>query len=692
MLAWAIDKNPVQRHEWQSETNRPCLEDLPPEFREALRDPQILKYAWNAGFERTMFQTQFGVWIPYEQWRDPMVYARYLSLPGALADFQKNLGLPLSAAKMSEGKRLIKLFCKPLKERKRKKKGQDDGLLFDISPLSGAVVEAKFNNWQTHPDDWKIFGEYCSQDVVAERDAGEFCEKYFPLPETELRGWFLDQKINQAGMPADDKFAENSVILAERAKNNAKEEAKKLTGLDNPNSRDKMLVWCQARGYTFKSLRKEPVSIFLSGENVDPTLRAALALRAESAKTSYTKLKKIRSAIAPDGRLRNQFLFMGSARAGRWSGQDVQLHNMARPIKELEEQEVLDRVRDAIYKLDYQGIKNIYPGVITAVTSCIRSDFVAPPGKRLNVCDLNAIETRVAAWFCECEALLKVFCDGRDPYLDFASRMYQIPYEELYKRYKAGDPEAKRMRQIAKPAVLGCVYRLSGGELVLNRYKDLVKGGLWGYAENMGVKMDQKTAHKSVAVFREAYEEIKFMWYHLEDAVAKVLKHGGTVELGPGGCVVVGKITRRGKMPILYIQLPSGRRLHYIDAHLETRERKGKDKDGKSTTYTKEGMVYKGINQITKQWSDIETNGGKLLENIVQAMARDVLLHSMFLADDFGMRIVGHVHDEVITLSDDDPLESGLETLKWCMSQPPAYMPGFVLTAEGYEAYYYRKG
>ena len=691
MMAWAIDKSPVQLIEWCSETNKPRLDDVSPEFRDALKDPHVLKYAWNAGFERTMFQYQFGLWAPFQEWRDPMIFARYLSLPGALEDFQKNMSLPLSLAKMSEGKRLIKLFCKPIKERKRKK-SNNEGTLFDISPLSETVTEAKFNNWQTHPEEWKTFGEYCKQDVVAERSAGEFCERYFPLPETELRGWFLDQKINQAGMPADDKFAENSVILAERAKNNAKEEAKRLTGLDNPNSRDKMLAWCQARGYTFKSLRKEPVAIFLAGDVPNTTLKAALALRGESAKTSYTKLKKIRSAIAEDGRLRNQFLFMGSARAGRWSGQDVQLHNMARPVKELEEQEVLDKVRDCIYRLDYDGLKAIYISALTAVTSCIRSTFVAPAGKRLNVCDLNAIETRIAAWFCECEPLMQVFRDGKDPYIDFASKMFGIPYETLYKAYKAKDKDAKEMRQIAKPGVLGCVYRLSGGELILNRYGDLVKGGLWGYAENMGVKMDKEMAHKSVAVFRAAYEEIKYMWYHLEDAVAKILKHGGTVELGPGGCVVIGKITRRGKQPILYIQLPSGRRLHYVDAHLETKERKGKDKDGQPTTYTKEGMVYKGINQITKQWSDIETNGGKLLENIVQAMARDVLLHSMFLIDGLNMEIVGHVHDEVIVLSDDDPLDSGLETLKWCMSQSPSYMPGFVLTADGFEAYYYRKG
>jgi len=692
MVAWAIDSGPIKQHVWQTDL-KPKLSDVDPEFREALLDPGVLKYAWNSSFERTMTHAQFGVWVDYSLWRDPMIYARYLSLPGALEDFAKNMGLPLSVAKMSEGKRLIKLFCKPIKERKKRKKATNEATLFDVSPTSAVATEAKFNTWQTHPNDWEIFKSYCCQDVVAERAAGEFCEKYFPLPETELRGWFLDQKINQAGMPTDDKFAENSVILAEKAKNNAKEEAKRLTGLENPNSRDKTLAWCQAHGYTFNSLRKEPVSIFLSRDDVDPTLRAALALRAESAKTSYTKLKKIRSAIGPDNILRNQFLFMGSARAGRWSGRDVQLHNMARPIKELEDQKALELVRAAIYALDYDAVKKVYPGVITAITSCIRSTFVAPEDMCFDVCDLNAIETRVAAWFCECEPLLQVFRDGRDPYIDFASRMYQIPYEELYRRYKAGDPEAKQMRQVAKSAVLGCVYRLGGGDWIINRYKDRVKGGLWGYSENMGVKMDKETSHRAVEAFRESYKEIKYMWYNLEDAVKKVLTRGGVAELGPNGCVIIGKVTRRGKHPILYIQLPSGRRLHYINAHLETRTRQGKDKDGNPTEYTKEGLVYDGINQITKQWGPIETNGGKELENIVQGIARDVLLHSMFLADERAIDIRGHFHDELATLRRiSDPFAPGLTTLKWCMSQAPACMPGFVLTAEGWEGYYYKKG
>ena len=253
MVAWSIDKGPIHLHQWCSEIVRPALTDLDTEFRDALADPYVLKYAWNAGFERTMLLTQLGVWVPYQEWRDPMVYARYLSLPGALADFQHHMNLPMDSAKMSEGKRLIKLFCQPLKERKRKKKATNESTLFDVSPLTETVEEAKFANWTTHPEDWKTFGEYCKQDVVAEKDVAQFCEKYFPLPERELRGWFLDQKINQAGMPADDKFAENSVILAEQAKANAKAEASKLTGLDNPNSRDKMLAWCRGRGYTFKS-------------------------------------------------------------------------------------------------------------------------------------------------------------------------------------------------------------------------------------------------------------------------------------------------------------------------------------------------------------------------------------------------------------------------------------------------------
>lgn len=693
MLAWAVDDGDVQM--WL-----PDEAPMPQKLVNSLNDCEVKKVAWNAGFERNVFRHCLGIWIPYEEWIDPMVYARYLSLPGNLDEAIRRLALPKTAWKIEDGKRLMGLFSKPVVQKKRKK-ATDENTLFDVSPREDVEVEPVFNDKTTHPDDWKLFKEYCIQDVVAERAFLTAVMKPFPLPPDEVRMWYLDQKINDAGMYADEAFAANSVALAEKAKGLALDEQRKLTNLSNPNSNSQMLAWVKQFGYPYNSLRKEPVKAALDGDLItDKNCRAVLLLRGESAKTSYTKLKKIQSAInREDHRLRNQFLFLGSARAGRWSGQDVQLHNMARPIKELEDEDTMEHARQAIYAKDYDALRSISPSVLTIVTSCIRSTFIAPPGKRLNVCDESEVETRVAAWFCGCEPLMQVYRENRSVYLDFASKMYQIPYADLYKAYKAGDKDAKAKRTVAKPAVLGCVYRLSGGGWGKNRYGDTIKTGLWGYAENMGVKMPQELAEKSVAVFREVYKEVKDMWYDLERAVVHVLEHkNAKAWLGPGEagtCVTISKVNRgkdefgTQRLPILKIKLPSGRCLHYIDAELIEEERTNQ-KTGE--TYMKKVMHYKGINQETKAWEQIKTHGGKLLENIVQAISRDVLANAMLRADESDFEIIGHVHDEIITLSDDDAMAPGLRDLQRIMSVTPNWAPGLLLGAAGYEGYYYKKG
>jgi DNA polymerase len=691
MLAYAYDDGVAEL--WQ-----PHEGEMPSNLVEALKDTSIIKESWHASFERDILMHQCGIWIPYELWKDPMINARYMSMPGGLDAVGKILGLESALQKDDRGKELKTLFTVPLPTKRGRKKATDENTLFDISPIGPEKIEYVFADHKSHPEEWEQFCQYCRQDIVAERELGKRMA-HFPLPEREMRVWYLDQKINDAGMPTNREFVKRALQLAQNDKDKLIKNLKELTGLQNPNSNPRMLQWVRSQGYPYNSLRKEPVNVALADPEVKITDlgRTVLQIRQKASKTSYKKLNAILPALCGDDRLRDQFLFLGSPRAGRWSGQAVQLHNLARPIKAMEEDGALDKALQLIWATDSEGIEREFlwkdkktgeehPGsVIDIVTSCIRSAFQATDGNRFNVSDLNAIENRVLGWVSGEDKILEVFRKNRDPYLSFASLMYKIPYEVLAATKKS--PDTKEKRQVGKPAVLGAGYRLSGGEWKTNRYGDRVKSGLWGYAENMGVIITEKEAHDSVKVFRSEYEKVVQFWYDCENAVIRCLKQGGCQMMGPTGLVWCDRKKRKDKTFVLRIHLPSGRYLHYLNAHIQTVERQGRN-----GPYEKEQMAYDGMNQETKQWESILTHGGKLTENIVQAISRDVLADAMVLADDLGFEIVGHVHDEIVTMSHDSEESLGLVDLRWCMMQTPAWAPGLPLSAEGYEGRTYRKG
>jgi DNA polymerase bacteriophage-type len=373
---------------------------------------------------------------------------------------------------------------------------------------------------------------------------------------------------------------------------------------------------------------------------------------------------------------------------------------------------------------------------------------------RFNVCDLNAIETRVGAWLAECHSLMEVFRpytdakgnywrNGQDPYLSFASKMFGIPYEKLWADYQDwnGDEAkaaAKAMRQIAKPGVLGAIYRLSGG-LLMYLYKcsnkrclnhkslwsstssEVItckkcespcelqytkKSGLWDYSDKMGVEMSQKQAGEVVSIFRDSYPEIcntslqngpLGIWKRLEDAVADVMHpdHPQTIRyIGPNQAVKIDRLNIEGRHSIMRMQLPSGRYLHYIDAHLAPTLMpwKGVDEDGEDVDVYRDSLIYAGTNQKTKQWEvNINTNGGKLFENLVQGIARDVLGVKLLQFEASEMPVIGHVHDEGVTLVLNDILSPTVEDMVNIMSTPVDWAPGLLLGADGYEDPYYHK-
>jgi DNA polymerase bacteriophage-type len=687
MAAYALDDGPV--HLWEAHKGKFPTEDT---FGTWF-DSTIV--SWNVPFEYNILKHVLKIDVPLEQFKDAMVWARHLSLPGKLENAGPAIGLPHDKLKSAEGKRLIAKFCSPFH------KGGEE-TLFGIS-------EPRFHNWEDEPRDWALFGEYCKQDVVTEREIFKICS-HIPLPESEQRAWLLDQKINQTGIPVNRKFVEKALALALKAKETLVRQLKEMTQLANPNSRDQFLGWATKQGYPYLSLGKNFVKAALA-ENIPSNLRTALELRQQASKTSYTKFETILNLLSDDDRLRHQFAFMGGARTGRWAGKDAQVQNLFRPDKNVEKNyaRALELIENCPLPVteEYMGlVRKEFPDVLAMVISCIRSSFQAPPGKKLVVCDLSSIENRVLGWLAGCDAIARVFREGRDAYLDFAARMYNVLYESMIKVvdgvHKAKNEDVGGQRQVAKPAVLGCGYGLGPGvrklpdgtyEAVIqeDRYGNRVKTGLMGYAANMGIKLTPEQAYLAWQTFRQAYPEVVELWKKYERAVIQVLETGKAVKVGP---IIFTRRKRKDGSFILRIQLPSGRGLHYLNARIE-REIAVSKKDGQE--YERKKFMYDGVGhgvgQIGKQskWGPVYGYGGKDTENIDQGFSRDVLLHGMFLADEMGATIVLHAHDEIACEEEDDPFAFGLEDLKFCMETTPEWAPGLQLGAEGWEGKYYRK-
>lgn len=733
MLGYKLpDSN--ERRLWQ-----PFLGPMSKELRNALLDPNVWILSYNSAFERLIFQFKCGITIPASRFIDPQVSSRYLSMPGKLETDCQILDLPPELTKDARGEELIDLFCKPHVIKKKK----------DV-PEHTVVYD-----WTTHLKEWEEFGQYCLQDLVAEAELLRRQEilRAHPLPPFERKLWEFDQKVNDRGWPVDVEFVRKAYALACRSKQEALDKQNAITGLANANSTDQLKPWLKARGYPFNTLRKETVDSVLKDPDVKLTAEArqVLMARREASSTSYQKLSAILQRVSPDGRLRGMFVFMGSPRCGRWAGAGVQPHNFPRPgvvgeIKneagdviekgrDFEDLDVVQDARNMILQEDYEGIKKKYKSVLLVVKSLLRTVFVAPKGERFNVCDLNAIETRTGAWLANCLDLLKVFeplpgkPNGRDPYLDFATKIYGIPNEKLEADYASKDPSrknpAKRQRQIAKPGVLAAIYRQSGGgwgrakkgykdhgddcnandtytdqsgkvKKIGKKYcycetiYDKIKTGLWGYAEAAGVAMEQEQAQMVVRIFRDAYREIPECWYAFENAVADVMKGKNTIRfVGPNNCIQIDKLVVNDSREIMRMRLPSGRFLHYIDARLESCKMPWQ-KDGQDVY--RDSLVYAGINQDTKQWESwIQTHGGHTFQNAVQGIARDAIAVKLLMIEEADMPVCGHVHDEGVALVPDDPFSPSVGEMINILSAPVGWAPGLLLGADGFEDRVYHK-
>lgn len=646
MCAYAEGEQRVRL--WQ-----PHLGPMPAEIREALDDPFLPKAAWNAAFERGICKYRLGADVPTAEWLDPMLRARYLSVPGKLEDAGPILGLKDSEIKSREGTRLINLFCSPV-------------IAGGKETLFG-LTTAAFHDWNTHPADWDLFCEYCKQDVVAERSILKKL-KAFPLPPAEIRLWELDQRINERGIPTDLDLVHGAKTIADRELLLLRRKLKDLTRLENPNSNDQMLAWVRLQGYPFSSLGKAFVARALKGEGaLSATAKEVLEIRRMTSKTSVNKFDAILNNVNEDGRLRHQFAFMGASRTGRWSGRDVQLQNLARPVKSVEKR--MDLAVSLVRAGDYDGVLREFGQPLEVASSVIRASFRARHGYKLLVCDLSAIENRVLGWLANCPAILNVFAENRDPYIDFATELYNKDYAEV----------TKEERNNSKPAVLGCGYQLGGGAEVTTPDGDQIRTGLMGYAEAMGVTLTEHESSRAVSLFRSKYKEVPQFWYALEKAGIAAVRAGEPQTVGHVRFECAGK-------KMLRILLPSGRALHYLRPEVNKQTFPGSS----GREYTKDTLSYMGLDQQTRQWVRTATRGGHLTENLCQALARDILVHGIQLAEERGMPVVAHVHDEIVA---EVPVDGkmGIAHLIECMEDQPKWAEGLPLAAAGFESVFYRK-
>ena len=611
----------------------PCVvdfvagDDFPNQVIADLTNPDVIKTAWNSAFERYAIQKHYGIYSPPEQWEDTMILAGQCGLPMSLGGASDALGLGDDQAKMKEGRALIRYFCSPCKPTRAN--GQ------------------RTRNLPEHaPDKWEVFKEYNGQDVVAERAIRKLLQHWAPLPE-EHKFWCLDAKINERGVRIDRTLASYAVAMDNRNKQELTEQAIALTGIDNPKSVSQIKKWLfDQEGLEFPSLNKKVIADVVSQLQSDDA-KKFMQLRSELSKSSVAKYDAMLRSMCPDDHVRGCFQFYGANRTGRFAGRLVQFQNLSKNYMD-----DLDECRELVKAGHYTTVKALYDGVADPLSQLVRTAMIPEDGHKFLISDFSAIEARVIAWIAGEEWRLQVFRDGGDIYCASASQMFHVPVE------KHG--QNAHLRQKGKVAELALGY--GGGVNALKAFG----------ADKMG--MTDAEMQETVDLWRESSPNIVALWKSLERAAIKAIARRSFARS------TIGSILFTYESGVLFMTLPSGRRLAYWGARYE--ESKWHP--------DRKALSYMGVDQQTKKWGRIETWGGKITENLVQATARDVLREAMLNLDSLGYDIRASVHDEVIV---DEPIEGGrsAEELSAAMCPDIPWAAGMPLRAEGYEGEYYFK-
>lgn len=612
LLPYAWNDEPV----WVLDLTDPSGHDELPDIIAALRDPDTLKVAHNAAFERGAYHRAFGFYQPPEEWLDTMILGAYNGLPLSLDALGDALNLPHQ--KLKEGKALINYFCKPCKP----------------TIANGG----RTRNLREHaPEKWERFKEYAGRDVETMRLAHRKLKRY-PVTMWERKVWALDAHTNERGVLVDMELAKAAMVLDKAFKAEHTKELQQLTHLDNPNSVAQLKDWLEVMGIHVDSLSKESIKELLE-EATDPTTKRVLELRQLLGKTSTKKYDAILAAACSDSRVRGLLQYYGAARTGRWAGRLVQLQNL--PQNHLED---IGMVRELVRAKDLEGLELLYDNVPDVLSQLIRTAFVAKPGHTFLVSDYAAIEARVIAYLAGEKWRMEVFAHGGDIYCSSASQMFKVPVE---KHGVNG-----HLRQKGKIAELACGY--GGGIGALKAFG----------ADKMGLTDDEM--QDIVTNWRLASPKIPKFWRDTENAARRALISPGKTFTVPCG------VKYLKDADALRCKLPSGRILTYWGA--------GLDDDG--------NICFMGQNQTTRKWEKTDTWGGKLVENIVQAYARDCLAVALLRLDAAGYAITFHVHDEIIA---EAPEGSRWEDMAEIMGQPIEWAPGLILRGDGYATKFYRK-
>lgn len=601
-------------------------ETWPEDFFDALFDPDVTKIAWNCAFERNVIYTALGEYTPPEQWLDVMHVAAQCGLPMSLDAAGKALGLSEDQAKMKAGKTLIRYFCCPCKPTK--------------------INGGRERNFPEHaPGKWEIFRGYCTRDTEAERTIFHMLEQWLPNKD-ERRFWALDQRINEKGVRIDRQLALNAVAMDERYKEELTARAVALTGLQNPKSVSQVKNWlADQEGKTFPSLNKKVIADVVSQLQTDDA-REFMALRSELSKSSTAKYQAMLRSMCRDEHSKGCFQFYGANRTGRFAGRLVQFQNMSKNYSP-----TLAGMRELVRGGHYTALNMLYDSVSSVLSELVRTAIIPEEGQRIVVADFSAIEARVTAWFAGEEWRLQTFREGGDIYCASASQMFHVP---VVKHGINGE-----LRQKGKVAELALGY--GGGVNALKAFG----------ADKMG--MSDEEMQETVDLWRESSPKIVELWRALEKAAIRcIVRRAPTVS-------TLGNVRFDFESGILWMTLPSGRRLAYYGAKYEETKF---HPDRKSLTYM-------GVNQMTKRWERLETWGGKLTENLVQATARDVLREAMFSLTEKGWDIRAHVHDECICT---EPI-GGKTVERMCKAMCPdiPWAEGLPLNADGYDGPYYFK-
>lgn len=629
LLAYSLDNSPVKVLDFTQST------DIPAALWAALWDPSCIKHAYNAPFEwrclsRWAKVEQPETWLP--QWRDTMLHALYCGYTGSLDATGRALGLPEDKQKLAAGKALIKYFCQPCAPTK--------------------TNGGRTRNLPRHdPEKWKLFTAYNRQDVVTEMEIAHRLSA-FPVPDEIQAQWVQDQIINARGVAVDHDLIEGALACSAEVNAIRLEEARQLTGLDNPNSAKQLLPWLQEHGAPLDNLQKATVADALAGEEIPDEARRALELRQELSKTSVQKYNSLSDIVCTDGRVRGVLQFYGANRTGRWAGRLVQVQNLPRTYISMK---LLPMARDLVKHHNTAALQAIFGNVSDTLSQLIRTAFVPETGRLFVDADFSAIEARVIAWLSGEQWRLHVFSTHGKIYEASASAMFGVPLETIAK-----GRENYHLRAKGKVAELALGYQ--GGPSALMRM-------------DSAHTLNEEELPEIVRRWRQSSPCIVQLWKDALNCAVQAVQEGKPGNAGHcifryEGDVATGQL-------FLTITLPSGRKLFYAEPTV------GADEYGRPVIH------FWGVNQTTKKWEQQETYGGRLVENITQAVARDCLAVNISRLEQAGFPIVFHVHDEVVIEIDES--RADLDAVVKIMSQPVPWAPGLPLAADGWTGAFFTK-